>query len=395
MKTAYFVGNSNNEPARIAYELSKVVVNPITLILIQPGKLNDPKELPYFRDFEQRIRILDLTPKDFGPFGMFTLFFNVNRIIQKDSVVIMNSFAPALVFKKQIKKIFFSTGTDVTSFANWKWASIDTKNDSYLIKLANFFLALCKSFFVFLQRRSISSAVGIVAPKNTRDPLYDSVISTLYDTSKKRFSFQFAQKLNILKSCTMPSNNPCIRVLVGCRLDDGLDYVEKHRSNFNDKNPSAIYAALKNFKTDLKIEFFFILKGNWALRFQELEKISTENITYQAWDEMGYSEFYKLMNSSDIIIDSVGPSIPGRISIDALALGKFLIVNSMDFDLKQHFNPHIYHATNADEVSKSLVRLLSGDLRKHRELCEHNINDSALFFSEEYISFLTFLRSLM
>ena len=57
--TIYFIGNSNNEMARIAHEFSKVSESKIELILIQKLTLNDPIGLPYFEEFEKRIKIRD------------------------------------------------------------------------------------------------------------------------------------------------------------------------------------------------------------------------------------------------------------------------------------------------------------------------------------------------
>ena len=246
---------------------------------------------------------------------------------------------------------------------------------------------------MFLQRSNIKKSMIIVRPEISRDPTYNHVIKTLYSHDQIKLSFQFSQLKDILRTPNINRIDDPIKFLIGCRLDDGLEYPQSTRTDFNDKNPYAIYQAISSFNPNCPVEIFYIRKGNWVSKFDKLSSLSPF-ITLKGLDEMPYSSFIQAMQSVDIVIDSIGPSIPGRVSIDALALNKFLIVNNTNFILNDDFAEHIFHAENQEDLIDVFNRLINSNINEHREKCAHDINFRNIFDNPNFNYFITLITKL-
>lgn len=389
----FFIGNSNNEIARIAYELSKSIDNPINLILIQKETLNDPMCLPYYSELKQSVKIRDFRFEFRELFKFVKLICYVNFKIPKNSIIVMNSFAPGMVLRRNLHKIFVSTGTDITTYANWKWAQhINLVNMKYFSNL-NLGVRVFRSILVLLQRSNIKQSVVIVRPEISRDPTFNHVFENLYNHDQIKLSFQFSQ----LKDCSLRPNairvGDPIRFLIGCRLDDGSEYSQSTRTAFNDKNPYAIYEAIASFSPKCPVEIFYIRKGKWVSKFDKLSPISPL-ISLKGLEEMPYSAFIQTMQSVDIVIDSIGPSIPGRVSIDALALNKYLIVNKANFIFNDDFAEHIFHSENQEDLKDVLYKLMNSNISEHREKCNHDIDFRNIFDNPDLNYFISLINKL-
>lgn len=378
----FFIGNSNNEIARIAYELSKSIDNPINLILIQKDTLNDPTCLPYYTELKQSIKIRDFRFEFRELFKFVKLICYVNFKIPKNSIIVMNSFAPGMVLRRNSHKIFVSTGTDITTYANWKWA-----------QHMNLGISIFRSIIVFLQRSNIKQSIVIVHPEISRDPTYNNIFEKLCNHNQIKLSFQFSQLQDFSLTQNANSIDAPIRFLIGCRLDDGLEYSQSTRTDFNDKNPYAIYEAVSSFDPKYPVEIFYIRKGKWVSKFDKLRPLSPL-ISLKGLEEMPYSEFIQTMQSADIVIDSIGPSIPGRVSIDALALNKFLIVNKTNFIFNDDFAEHIFHSENQKDLIDVFYKLMNSNIGKHREKCTHSINFENIFDNPNFNYFITLITNL-
>lgn len=373
------IGNSNNELARLASHLSLNTEKNIHLFLIQKGILNDPINLPDHKDMSHKILINDLRIHNLSIPKVLGLIWKINLKIKRNSIVILNSFSPGLILRKSRKFVFFSTGSDITTYANWAWFKNELPRKNRILKSPREILsAIFRLMFVYNQRRVISKSQVIVCPESTRDPAYDSISKNIFRKDARRFSFQFSKIESKAVSMRTTEMDAAIHVLVGCRLDDGSDYPELFQSNFNNKNPGAIFEALSNFVPLRKIIFYFIEKGNLRTKFLQLHQFKTPLKSFVNLPELPYDQFICLMDQMDIVIDSLGPSIPGRISIDALALKKFLIVNSDGFSLKQNFSSHIFHAQNALDLIECLENLQRFDLNEHTKFCPHDMDFTLL-----------------
>jgi len=392
-RIVFFIGNSNNEIARIAYELSKSIDNPINLILIQKESLNDPMCLPYYSELKQRIKILDFRFEFRDLFKFLKLVCYINFKIPKNSIIIMNSFAPGMVLRRNSDKIFISTGTDITTYGNWKWAQqINSANNSNCSNLS-LGIRVLRSIFVYLQRSNIKQSMVIVRPEISRDSTYNHVFEKLYNNDQIKLSFQFSQLKNISLTPNANRADYPIRFLIGCRLDDGLEYSQSIRTNFNDKNPYAIYEAISRFNPKYPVEILYIRKGNWVSKFDKLSPLSPL-ISLKSFEEMPYSSFIQTMQSVDVVIDSIGPSIPGRVSIDALALNKLLIVNKTNFILNDDFAEHIFHAENQGDLIDVFYKLMNSNIIEHREKCAHDLNFQNIFHNSSFNYFITLIVKL-
>lgn len=378
----FFIGNSNNEIARIAYELSKSIDNPINLILIQKETLNDPTCLPYYTELKQSIKIRDFRFEFRELFKFVKLICYVNFKIPKNSIIVMNSFAPGMVLRRNSHKIFVSTGTDITTYANWKWA-----------QHMNLGISIFRSIIVFLQRSNIKQSIVIVHPEISRDPTYNNIFEKLCNHNQIKLSFQFSQLQDF--SLTQNANriDAPIRFLIGCRLDDGLEYSQSTRTDFNDKNPYAIYEAISSFNPKYPVEIFYIRKGKWVSKFDQLRPLSPL-ISLKGLEEMPYSAFIQTMQSADIVIDSIGPSIPGRVSIDALALNKYLIVNKANFIFNEDFAEHIFHSENQEDLIDVFYKLMNSNISEHRRKCDHDINFRNIFDNPNLNYFIFLITKL-
>ena len=378
----FFIGNSNNEIARIAYELSKSIDNPINLILIQKETLNDPTCLPYYTELKQSIKIRDFRFEFRELFKFVKLICYVNFKIPKNSIIVMNSFAPGMVLRRNSHKIFVSTGTDITTYANWKWA-----------QHMNLGISIFRSIIVFLQRSNIKQSIVIVHPEISRDPTYNNIFEKLCNHNQIKLSFQFSQLQDF--SLTQNANriDAPIRFLIGCRLDDGLEYSQSTRTDFNDKNPYAIYEAISSFNPKYPVEIFYIRKGKWVSKFDKLRPLSPL-ISLKGLEEMPYSAFIQTMQSADIVIDSIGPSIPGRVSIDALALNKYLIVNKANFIFNEDFAEHIFHSENQEDLIDVFYKLMNSNISEHRKKCDHDINFRNIFDNPDLNYFIFLITKL-
>jgi hypothetical protein len=389
----FFIGNSNNEMARIAHELSKFIDNSISLILIQKETLNDPICLPYYSELKQNIKIRDFRFEYGDLFKRVKLICYVNFKIPKNSIIVMNHSAPAMVLRRNLHKIFVSTGTDITTYANWKWArQINSVNKKYFINL-NLGISVFRFIFVSLQRSNIKQSMIIVRPKISRDPTYNYVFEKLYNHAQIKLSFQFSQLRDFSLSPNANRIDAPIRFLIGCRLDDGLEYSQSTRTAFNDKNPYAIYKAISSFNPNCPVEIFYIRKGKWASKFDKLSPLSPL-ISLKGLEEMPYSAFIQTMQSVDIVIDSIGPSIPGRVSIDALALNKYLIVNKTNFIFNDDFAQHIFHAENQEDLTDVLYKLINSNIIEHRKKCNHDINFRNIFDNSDFNYFISLITKL-
>ena len=305
----------------------------------------------------------------------------------------MNSFAPGLIFRRNSHKIFVSTGTDITTYANWKWAQqISLVSKTYLSNL-HLGIRIFRSIFVFLQRSNIKQSMVIVRPEISRDPTYNHVFEKLYNSNQIKLSFQFSQLKDFSLTQSANSIDYPIRFLIGCRLDDGLEYSQSTRSDFNDKNPYAIYEAISSFNPKCPVEIFYIRKGKWVSKFDKLSPISPL-ISLKGLEEMPYSAFIQTMQSVDVVIDSIGPSIPGRVSIDALALNKYLIVNKANFIFNDDFAEHIFHSENQEDLKDVLYTLINSNIREHREKCYHNLNFRNIFDNPNFNYFISLITKL-
>jgi hypothetical protein len=306
----------------------------------------------------------------------------------------MNSFAPGLVFRRNLHKIFVSTGTDITTYANWKWAQqINVVNEKYLFSTLNLGIRVFRFIFVFLQRSNIKQSIIIVRPEISRDPIYNHIFEKLYNYDQIKLSFQFSQLKDVSFTPTANRIDDPIRFLIGCRLDDGLEYPQSTRTNFNDKNPYAIYEAISSFNPQYPVEIFYIRKGNWVSKFDKLSPLSPL-ISLKGLEEMPYSSFIQTMQSVDIVIDSVGPSIPGRVSVDALALNKLLIVNKTNFVFNDDFIEHIFHAENQEDLMDVFYELMNSNIKEHREKCTHDLNFKNIFDNSNFNYFITLITKL-
>lgn len=390
IKRIILIGNSNNEVARIAFLIGQRTEKPIEMALIQNGSLNDPSSLPEYTSLSKRVKIHDLRILNYKISSVVQLIFRINKLISRDSLVVMNSLAPGLILKKPGKFIFFSTGSDITTYANWKWALeklYDTPSPKNIIPET--LISFCRFFFVYFQRRNIKRSSVIISPSLTRDEKFDLISAQIFPKNAEKFSFQFSFLKPLFQQSLDSYQSDAIRILVGCRLDDGDQDGKSSQTNFNNKNPIDIFSALTSWSPSKKVNIFFIDKGALSWRIDSLLDTKSETKKFFKYSEMPYKNFIDLMASMDVIIDSIGPSIPGRISIDTLALGKFLIVNSDGLLLASAFNDHIFCATNASQLVGALNELQNYDLLGHRQYCNHRIDYQLLNHPLELESFFT------
>jgi len=379
-----FLGNSNNEPARLAHELSKAIDHKIYLFLFQDGPLNDPQSLPFYVDLKSKCSIIDLRFETFDSVKIIFLIFRLWKVIKKDSVVVANSFGPSLILRTKIKHVFFSTGTDVTSFANWQWSKVAGSHK--MITMSFFKRILIKNaklLLIFNQRRNIRRSNFVIAPSETRDPLYRKIAFEIFPPKVPLYSLEYSNVRNYITPSNKISSDERVKILIGCRLDDGLEYEFFDRSNFNDKNPSAILEALLEFNPIVPTDIFFIKKGAWVEKFENSAATLSQTLNLIGLNEMDYRDFIEFMNTVDVVIDSIGPSIPGRVSYDAIALGKFLIVNNLPTYISSVFQPHIFQANDATSLLRVLNSLSGSEFLEHRSNCFHDLDYKCIYENSE------------
>lgn len=370
--------------ARLAYYLSTKIKGQMIFYYFKNSLLDEPSSIPYFNELSSRITFIRLesNPNTYNLYWYLKTILAVNKNIRKDDVLISNSIFPSLIFRKHNLHIFFSTGTDITSYSNYAWIFDNVRRINYKFLLFPF--AWTTRFVVILnQRRVIKGSKIIIFPGFNKDENYDAISKPLFKNASELIEFHFSDLKPIINTISNSLHedkiDTCftkdkINILIGCRLDDGNNYYKKFYSKFNDKGPGIILESLKKLQDPSKYNFVYFNKGTWADRFFEFQKDNERFVRIFRISQLPYSEFISFMRNADIVIDSVGDSMPGRISYDALAMNKFLIVNSSKSNLKKFFDSHVYHASIPEELLNILDDFEFDAIESHRKECSHNIN---------------------
>jgi len=272
----------------------------------------------------------------------------------------------------------------VTSFANWQWSkAARSRKKTTMSFLSGLLTRNAKLLLILNQRRNIRRSIFVIAPSETRDPLYRKIALEIFPPKVPVYSLEYSNIREYITPSNKNSSDGAVKILIGCRLDDGLEYDFFDRSNFNDKNPSAILEALLQFNPIVPTDIFFIKKGAWVQKFENSAATLSQKLNLIGLNEMSYTDFIKFMNSVDIVIDSIGPSIPGRVSYDAIALGKFLIVNDLPTYISSVFQPHIFQANDATSLLRVLNNLCRSEFLEHRSNCFHNLDYKCIYEDSE------------
>lgn len=382
MKIGLF-GNTNNYPYFLAVGLRSIGVT-VHLVVNRPDRLHRPAQLDDPKGHALREWVMDcadLSQEDFV--SQSSSIANVlNHIAADAQGVILNDLGPSLANHLSCPWLALLTGSDLTYFADFETLNVmrgvwspDFKQSPGGRHVVERWAAM-----ITRQRNGILGAKGVSFPTPGLVPRGDSLLEEIGVPASQRLFVYLSTAVD--KNLTLPRTDPFLRILNGARLN----WVEPLPRQFSEQD---------NKRTDILLHGFAAYtrsggKGELRLFRKGLHVNETADLIQELdiarhviWlDEMGLEGFLSEMCEADVICDQLGPSFPGMVGLDGMALAKPVIANFRTDVMKRQFPEPlpVCNARTTDEVCQHL-HALSSSPRMRRE-----VGQAARAFAQRHLS---------
>jgi len=374
MKVA-FLGNANNEPFRLAHELSKIGCR-ATVFPLSTQALDDPRLLgasPYYAESSVEVNNY-LSMRRFTPALLHAIdllpsreLMSLPSYLRGYDVLVLNQYAPSLVSVIGEKPyVSMLTGSDlVTMTDGFAMQRLLGRRARLAIGLAAA-VSRWKSASAALEDFARRQARGIASSSNLIcvDPRLSPALLERLRTIGAEYVPQTRWDCGIplqkhVAEKEQRARTPArrFRCLVGARLNVGWRGTESERV-YDDKGSLTLLEGWAQAVSEgLDGELFLIRKGVDAGYIDErIHQLGLGGMT--TWlGPMTYVPFAKVMLSADVVVDSLSGGILGRVSVDALSSGIPLIANASAPVQETRFGSTqtlLMHCSTVQDVAASL-----------------------------------------
>jgi glycosyltransferase involved in cell wall biosynthesis len=365
MKYGIF-GNTNNYPLNFALAL-KSSGHEVLLIVTEKTLLHRPESI--YPEFKSGYPDWIIDCSYLSEWDIISLHPDLSKILAELSTcdaLILNAHGPSLLLFLNKPSIALLTGSDLSDYANFNCIEKRLPDNSNDIKSLD--VIKTRSIlqdFVSRQRLGISLARWVSYLPEGLLAEDDRLLESITKGAVPR-GFLILSNVDKLDFTPLRHNDP-IQIFCGARLT--------WKSPNDNKYPILDYKGGDNFikglgrfirETGIPVDVHLVRKGHHVKETEDL--IVQENLTnYVRWsNEMSHSDYFDAIRQSDIVIDNLGPAVPGLVTLDALAIGRPVIVNSRGYFNDKSSPPPIYEASSPNEVCEQLKLLVSSPSERER-----------------------------
>jgi hypothetical protein len=320
-------GNVNNEMYRFAVALKQHGIT-VKLVTLEEGKLHDPSSINSSRlDSNDEILHTGLNDVDLLSISKDFRSIVISETSESDFAIFTGATIAFANFTKAPYSLFLS-GSDAILMTSYLMPLIRIQASPKRVRgFLRYFLPM--SIYVFLQRRSIKrSRFWLSLPEKAFSEL--NILKSKLRCTNIFQTFLPVVLDNQIKTLGSVSDGLIKVLLVGrfFKKNGPLSSI-----SLDDKGSSIALAGILQFARSHPnvIEFAYFSKGQMSDECLSLINDLREFCSVVEKTEMTFDEFLIEISSSEVIIDSVGPSPVARNSIEALSLGKFVIGNFLNF----------------------------------------------------------------
>jgi hypothetical protein len=331
IKNVLIVGNSNNESFRIAKYLEIINIKS-TLIFFSRNNLDNPASV---KNVFQKNKIATFEPwlieSDEDVMLNFSFFKDrIRPLAHQADLIIANQFSAALLIDFAAKMIILNTGSDLTYYCSPDFIKLRTNSWTVDFAKSSFSKSLIDKYKEFQMNQILGyqGSIGIITADKNLSRSIDNNLKLIECEGKERFKLITGVNLTKFEP-KVPRRRKLFsrsyfKVVVGSRLESSMTANSDLDDKGSDKLLNYIEFALKHNFNGI---FTLFSKGSLSQLFmQRLEPfVSINKVNFLP--ELSYYKFLRVINDSDLVIDSLGSSIPSRVSHDSLSLLKPVISN--------------------------------------------------------------------
>jgi hypothetical protein len=357
IRNILLIGNTNNELFRLANILSEHHYK-VTQVLIQQGRLHDPKELFFMKKYKKSsVNFIDLRNFKEGD-----VICHDNKLIETLKAIdgkfhfgIYDNVGASFSTIFQIPYISMVTGSNLSYYANPKLIDFRTDPWEEGFSKSNSGKELINRYEYFLEvyREGLKQSEALISFPLGVVPAEDQMLKELGLSDKERFTFSYIERLKLRQGCLFKRRKA--KIVFAARLDSS-NHLQPGGSERDDKGVEFLLPAILEVKRlNLRVKFVVFSKGKLFEDFKN--KIDQFDLKgYVSFEREGnYKGYLKVLNNNDIVIDSIGKSTFGRISLDSISLNKIIFANvNNDIFSKFFGNSHNNFFHNVSS-SQSLV----------------------------------------
>lgn len=369
MKYGIF-GNTNNYSLNFALAL-KSSGHEVLLIVTEKTLLHRPESI--YPEFKAGYPDWIIDYSHLSEWDIINLHPDLSKILAELSTcdgLILNAHGPSLLLFLNKPALALLTGSDLTDYADFN--SVEKRlqgNSDYIKSLDGIKSRTILQDFISRQRLGISLSRWVSYLPEGLLPEDDRLLESITNGSVKR-GFLILSNVDKLAFTPLRHNDP-IQIFCGARLTWKLPS-NKEYSSLDYKGGDNLIKGIGLFirETGIPLDVHLVRKGHHVKETEVL--IEQENLTnYVRWsNEMSHSDYFDAIRQSDIVIDNLGPAVPGLVTLDALAIGRPVIVNSRNYFKDKIGNAPIYEASSPKEVCDQLKKLVLSS--SEREMAAHN-----------------------
>lgn len=356
-----FLGNTNNYPFTLAYELKRAGHDVIFLV-DRPEALHRPESkypevAAYYGRwiFESPL----IRPHDVV-FGLTSKRVPLSELANVD-LLVLNGFGPAVFADIKKPKFVIITGADLDSYADSEFPSrVSFESNSKVLRqvLSPLKRSIYRKF-VAQQRRGISQAQLLEYSFPGLLKHGDRLLDALGVEEEKRCWFLLADTSKI--EYKAPLNRATLRLFCMARLNWCEPFPAGIDSVLDNKRTDILLHGISDFirRTGHSIEVRMVRKGLHVAESMELAaKLKIDHLIH--WlDEMTHDEFYKEIVAANVVSDHFGQGVVGLGVRDALAAGRPVLVNESSGIFHKYLGEDlpILSAASPEDISRHLESL--------------------------------------
>jgi hypothetical protein len=329
IRNLLLIGNTNNELFRLANVLTEHNYK-VTQVLIQQGRLHDPKELFFMKKYKtSSVNFIDL--RNFQEEDVIChdnkLIETLNAIDGKFHFGIYDYVGASFSTIFQIPYISMVTGSNLTYYANPKLIDFRTSIWEESFSKSNTGKELIKryEYFTDVYREGLKQSEALISFPLGIVPAEDQMLKELGLSDKERFIFTYIERFKLRQRYLFRRRNA--KIVFAARLDSNNKLQPGGSERDNKGIEFLIPAILEVKRLNIRVKFEVFSKGKLFEDFKrKIDQFGLKD--YVSFErESNYKGYLKVLNNNDIVVDSIGESTFGRISLDSISLNKIIFAN--------------------------------------------------------------------